>query len=440
VTDHPRSSELLAAATEPRAAGSVWAHLATCLTCQVIVGRLRAHGALPTRSRGQAESNIVEDGPTLPHGLVDAVVERTNGVPAPGELWRVVGAEGMIVLVRRLVDEETIDAVPVTLDIEMADDQTLIVPSDESPLACDLAVFVGFRSHIHVGAFANRLGGLSSVAADVELIARGATRAALAHTVGPAVAHADDQRLEYQQILRTLLSGLAPAAWVRATSHSDREVPTDQLMARIDGLHLHPVGLEPDGSGSELVVLARAVCLNSVVLICRFEEGRHRWTDLSAVAAACRRVTHYEPDVDAVAVFQPVPDRLAMLFTRQDLRGGAIGLPSGGRVPPTPSLAGMPLVDLLFKHFDGSVLPTSWAPGTPLAAAVAGDLTPRSRAFAESSAAAYATQARRAHIPGKRAGWGSAGSQVNLVVSFVQKLGSGDVNGAFELVEGDPLP
>jgi hypothetical protein len=446
---HPTSGELLAAATNPDCHALVAEHLDECILCRVLLTRLRASGAFSDQLDADQQARLMAASPSLPSEVTTLVSTRNASPPRRGELWRVVGSQGMLVWVRRLVDDRTVDVIPVTLDTEMSDERTLLVPSTQSPLELDLGAMVDLRTFVHRDTFENRLGSLQ-IADDVEALLANGDDVATTHAVGPPIDHEADQRLEYRHVLRTLLSDLSPSAREPETGdqheNSHRQavrgydsVPGDELRARLRGIRLLDI---PERGGEHRDVLTpvmKAIYLDTAVLICRFRGDDPAWGDYESVALHCRRLATLEDDSDAIAVFRPDSFQLALLFTRADLRE-AIGLPSGTSVPPSPWLEGVSLTDALIKYFDGSLFMGSWSADYLPVDGLHGDLTQRSRSHAEACANQLMSSSLRARQGAKRLGWSRAGSQVDLVVDFVQALSSGDVDSALGLLEDEPQP
>lgn len=131
-------------------------------------------------------------------------------IPRPGEIWLVSANEAILVWVRRVLDG-AVEVLAVTLDVNLADEQTLIVPSVESPLGVELALFTTLRAHVVPGVFLSRVAELSATTtarvAEVLAAAREG-RAAEGVGVGMPVRDPDDQVVEYQQELADLLAGV----------------------------------------------------------------------------------------------------------------------------------------------------------------------------------------------------------------------------------------
>ena len=76
--------------------------------------------------------------------------DRPASGPVVGELWRagLPGGGRVNVVWVRSVRSTEVGVVPVSFDVELADDATLIVPGDESPLGLPLAIHAGLEATI----------------------------------------------------------------------------------------------------------------------------------------------------------------------------------------------------------------------------------------------------------------------------------------------------
>ena len=90
-----------------------------------------------------------------------------------------------------------------------------MVGADATPLATEIAAMVSLRTHVHTGAFLNRVGilDIGKDVTEVMTAVRESPRPSGVR-VGPPIDYDDDQRLEYRQALRDLLAELSPSAWL----------------------------------------------------------------------------------------------------------------------------------------------------------------------------------------------------------------------------------
>ena len=112
-------------------------------------------------------------GVRVPDAALVAVrgADRPESGPMVGELWRASqpgGGPVNVVWVRSVRSTEVV-VVPVSFDVELADDATLIVPGDASPLGLPLAIHTGLEATIDRETLRDRLAPLdiSTLAVDV---------------------------------------------------------------------------------------------------------------------------------------------------------------------------------------------------------------------------------------------------------------------------------
>lgn len=160
---------------------------------------------------------ILSAAPPLPDGLADLIQAPRQGDPRPGEVWRVGRDEALLVWIRRVFDDGVVDVIPLVLDIELADEETVLIEADATPLACELAAMVALRTHVDLGAFLNRIG-TTDIRSDVTevMTATREGRQPNGVRVGPPVVDDGDSRIAYRQALRGLLYGLTPGTWREA--------------------------------------------------------------------------------------------------------------------------------------------------------------------------------------------------------------------------------
>jgi hypothetical protein len=209
-SDHPGALRL-AAARGVKADAAVRAHLEECVACRVRAARLW-HAAAPGEPGCEAVSRILAasaPGPALPGG---AAGPRSAGPPRPGELWRAGRGEALLVWVRRVLPG-AVDVLPVVLDVELADQESLLLPAGSTPLGVPLAVLAGVRAHVGPSALLRRVG-FAAIAGQVREVMAAAMegRPPACVEAGPPVTTAADQRIEYRQVIADLLADLAPGS------------------------------------------------------------------------------------------------------------------------------------------------------------------------------------------------------------------------------------
>lgn len=442
---HPSSSELMAALREPDRAASTLEHLDECLACRVRLSRIRRASG-PATASADSLQRIVEASTPLPEVLADVVSGGQDGEPQPNEIWRVGRSEALLVWVRRVFEDGVADIIPLVLDVELADQESVVVGADATPLAAETAAMVSLRTHIHTGAFINRVGilDIGKHVTEVMTAVREGRRPSGVR-VGPPIDDDDDQRLEYRRALRDLLAELSPSAWLetqddpRAGAEQRASEPTanrspdeidvikTDLGERLRGVQcrdLAPHTVTVDAAVRATSVL-KVVYLDTAVLVATLHGGSlTAFPETGAVAAACRKMTLIETDVDAVAVAISGGDWQTLLFTTAHMRS-AFELPGGAYTGPTATLEGYGLVDTLCKHLEGAM--TAWEV-TERASNRIGrtDLHQIVARHASTSIGQITAEGKRARQVAKRTAWGSLPDELNervarFVVAVVNK-------------------
>lgn len=432
---HPSSIELLTVLREPDQATSTLVHLDECLACRVRLSRIRRVTGLGPASADSLQ-RIVEASTPLPEVLANVVSSGQCGEPEPNDIWRVGRSEALLVWVRGVFADGVADVIPLVLDVELADQESLVVSADATPLATETAAMVSLRTHVHIGAFLNKVG-ILDIRKDVNEVMTAVRegRRPSGVRVGPPIDDDDDQRLEYRQALRDLLAELSPSAWLAAdddpgadaeqtasettTNHppDDIDIIKIDLGERLQGVQcrdLEPQTFTVDAAVRATTVL-KVVYLNTAVLVATLDGANPTtFPELRAVAAACRKMTLIETDADAVAVAIPRDDWQALLFTTAYTRD-AFELPGGSRTGPTPTLRGYGLVDTLCKHLEGAI--NAWEATEPARKLVRRtDLYQIAARHASTSMGQITVEGKRARQPAKKVAWG------NLPDEFDQRV------------------
>lgn len=424
---HPSSSELLVALHEPDRAASTLEHLGECLACRVRLSRIRRASGLATASADSLQ-RIVEASTLLPDFLADVVSSGQAGGPRPNEVWRVGRSEALLVWVRQVFEDGVADIIPLVLDVELADQESVLVGGDATPLAAETAAMISLRTHVHTGAFLNRIG-ILYIGKDVTEVMTAVRegRRPSGVRVGPPIDDDDDQRLEYRQALRDLLAELSPSAWLEAQDSpaagaeqrtgeptanrppNDVDVIKSDLGERLPGaqghdLERHTVTVKATVRATSIL---KVVYLDTAVLVATLDGGNlTTFLDIEAVAAACQKMTLIETDAHAVAIAIPRDDWPALLFTTAHMRS-AIELPRGTPTGPTVTLEGYGLVDILCKHLEGAI--PAWEVTERASSRRIGmtDLHQIAARNASTSIAQIATEGKRARQAAKRTAWES---------------------------------
>lgn len=409
---HPTALDLAEAASAGQTAG-LTRHLEGCVECRIRVARLARARTAGQEPPDGALARIVDGVTRLP--LPTEAERAESGTPRPGELWRVGRDEALLVWVRTVLDD-AIEVMPVTLDADLADDQTLILGADENALGVELALLVALRAHVHPGAFLSWVAdlpmGTADDVADVQAAAKGGSGT---HelAVGAPVHDPDDQIVEYQQTLADLLADLGPRAWTAPSTLDRLEASDDhtryelrQLLER-DLAERHPCRIQDSlkvtaelPSGAIMSAEVRVVFADSCVVVAVLADWQSQ--ERVDLASACRRILDQEPGSHAVAVCSPGLDWPTVVVAGLDTRE-AFEPPSGGRTPPRVPGEPLHVVDALAKYLDACV--PLWEDVDGMALQAGTDLPAVARRAAQSSVEEIAAQGRRAHTPAKTQAW-----------------------------------
>jgi len=427
MSDHLTSQELLEAAAH-NAADVTDRHVATCLSCQVLISRLREGLLGPVDPSPATITALGEVGPTVRLSFSNEIADS----PAEGDVWRTRAPGSLLIWIRRIVDDDTVEAVPVTLDPDVADNMSLVVGSHDTPWGCEAVLILDYRTHVHANALAEKVGSIDAATA-VRVMLDNDVEPPAGHT-GTPILDPNDQRVEYRDKLRFELSTYAPSIW--AKSHPPTpdywDVPRDELSLRLDGItYIEWPGIaRMVAPGIELVPCLKCAYLGSVVLVCRLSDPAYL-ANTDQIIDACRSVVAEEDDADAVAVFAADPRQEALVVRRADMRS-AIGLPSGAPVAPGPYLSDLPLVDILFKHFDRYAFAISWSADSEMPDIRQRDLGVLASEQVQVSAKRIAAKGRAAHQVAKKTGYSNAVQDLGPVEAFLLQAARGEIESALQ--------
>jgi hypothetical protein len=457
---HPSSSDLLTAVHQPDRAASTLEHVEECLACRVRLSRIRRASGPPATSADSLQ-RILEASAPLPEVLADVVSGGEGGEPQPNEIWRVGRSEALLVWVRRVFEDGVADVIPLVLDVELADQESVVVGADATPLATETAAMVSLRTHVHTDAFLNRVG-ILDIGKDVTEVMTAVRegRRPSGVRVGPPIDDDDDQRLEYRQALRDLLAELSPSAWLGAqddpgagteqrtseptANHSPDDIDDikadlgERLWgARYVDFTQHTVTVD---AAVRATTVLKVLYLDTVVLVATLD-GRSltAFPETGAVAAACRNMALVEADADAVAIAIPRDDWPTQLFTTPHMRT-AFELPRGVRAGPTATLEGYGFIDTLCKHLEGAI--TAWEVTERASDRITRtDLHQIAARHARTSIGKIIAEGKRARQP-KRAAWGNLPDELDqrvarFVVGIVNNGATDDALTEFALETRD---
>jgi len=396
----------------------------------------------------------------LPEVLADVVSGGQDGEPQPNEIWRVGRSEALLVWVRRVFEDGVADVIPLVLDVELADQESVVVGADATPLATETATMVSLRTHVHTGAFLNRVG-LLDIGKDVTEVMTAVRegRRPSGVRVGPPIDDDDDQRLEYRQALRDLLAELSPSAWLAIQdpgaeaeqrtseptanrSSNEIDVIETELGERLSGVQCrapeaHIVTVDAAAQAKSVL---KVMYLDTTVLVATLHGASlTAFPDTGAIAAACRNMTLIETDADAVAIAIPGDDWPTLLFTTGYMRK-AIELPGGDCAEPTATIGGYGLVDTLCKHLEGAM--PAWEVTEASNRIGRTNFHEIAVRHASTSIEQITAEGERARQAAKRTAWGSLADELDervarFVVAVVNKENVDDALAEFALETHD---
>lgn len=413
IHDHPSALALTTSRDESQEAATVREHLAVCLTCRVRAGRLR-HMTAPGSPSDDAVARILQASAPGPSVLARLTTTHEEASPRPGELWRVGRDEALLVWVRR-VFAHTADVVPAVLDIELADQESVVIPAHATPLGMPLALLTGVRGHVGMPAFLERLGPIDAAGLVQEVMsATREGRVPQGVDVGLLIESEDDQRIEYRQVVADLLSDLAPSRWPNPIAdevpESDydelcgllsRELPNRHYGTRVSEVPFRPVQAYDAAS---LWTCARVAYLDTSVIVAILDGARLEEALLvAALATGCLEVVRLEPDADAIAVTGKSPGWPTAVLGVPQLRT-AFEAPSGVQVPPRLTVEPLPVIDALAKFLDTQV--TAWEVTQPALPNVQNlDIRQLALEAAVEAVKNVTAEGRRAKTPAKQQAW-----------------------------------
>lgn len=361
---HPLSVELLAAATYEPGTEAIHDHMAGCVACRAEFDLL-TEDVPDTGPDDAAARRILEGAPALPSSLINMDRSAGHRVPAPGELWRIGNADEAVLALVSSVVGDTAHIVPFVVDLDMADDFSVYVNADASPLGVDAILLSDLARTVPLSVFLTWVGLLDvSGGVDAGYEAQiGA--AAIAETFAFPIENPHDWRIDPRLEIEEFLESLTlPASLPGAFAVWDYEYTFDALRTdlreRIFGSDLHPLQrlVFPVAQSHLLTCLAKVTHLQRSTVIAALTGSRpHMVFNADTLAVTCREVLRLEPDSSAVAVVIPVDTWVTALLTSADTNP-ALTAPTGSSVGPTTTYFGYGFVDTMHKFLDGRV--TAW--------------------------------------------------------------------------------
>jgi len=191
---------------------SVQEHIDACRECRLRLQRAAPAVPIPAVA-------LPADGPRVEPDLRKLLwVEPPD--PAPGQLWRLRWNDITALGVVLRVEGDDVIVTPVGLDERMADDYTVVVGPEWSPLHVGMSVWVALEAVVPFLVLDVYLGDadfLDQIAAVRQAYRQ---RRAVADTivVGPPVIDETDERTQYRRQLALAFASLADAEWVDVAS------------------------------------------------------------------------------------------------------------------------------------------------------------------------------------------------------------------------------
>jgi hypothetical protein len=401
MTSHPLDvdlADLVDGVLGAARAADVEAHLDGCLLCRL--KRRRLEGA-PAQG----------EGPALPAPAFDIPTLETGGEPAVDDLW-VAGTDDRLLVLVLGVTGDRIMAAPVTLDVEAADDEAVIV--EQSPFRTAVAVHPALAAEIPRSALTARLGALS-----------------VAGSHGSPIAGPSDARLELRQDLVDRLAAFAdpPLAGAGDGPPPRPEQVRSTLIADLRAMRGRACAARALEGWGDLVLaeqrgwtpLATVDEVGVVLVIFDTPHGLEDELDFDAARSVLTRL-----NASALVVLTGELSELADVFDASALHAG-IDMPSGTHNPPRPLISGLVPFDAIAKFLDqhSGARAMSAPTRSPVARVEVADVLREAAATATTD---LARQGARFKIAPKRRGYESiAGAEDAIAAALSTAFEGGSV-------------
>jgi hypothetical protein len=416
---HPTDATLADLALGELVDDAVDEHVDACDACRALVTRLRR--GLPELPDGELPVAAA-----LPVAAMSALADADRPAPTAGELWRARRPDGgpVVLVWIRKTGRAGVDVVPVTLDVELADDATVVVPDAVSPLGVALAVHTGLAATIGADVLLDRLGAVDLASLD---------------GAGPAISSLLDPRNEHRAALADALHELAggaadDAGWTLADEHSERGALLLDVHRGLGETHRAArVSPRPArASGDErLAGVALVVELDAFVLV----TSADRPLAGGDLLEAARAVLHADQLLNAVCVVEPTAPFLAVVVDRRDVVD-AIETPSGQLRPPRQSRTPAPVGVALSKFLDATISPFGRLASTIVAGAAV-DARGLAVDVVSEAVRAVEASAKTFKVEGKRPGYERVVRHRSSIIRLVEEaLAGADVDVA-SILEDD---
>lgn len=446
MNEHPLAIDLVAAAHYEPGTESIHEHLRDCAGCQdeyeVIQSDLHdnpntdgnnGNGLDVDELDAATTAEILAGAPTLPEALIS--MGNVQIEPAVGDLWQIGNdGEAILALITQTTDQ-TARVVPVVLDVDMADEKSIYIPADSSPLGVDAILINDLIGTLPVQALIAWVGTVAPDVVNQAVAAKPVPAATMGDRLAFPIHHHHDERHTVRWEIKTLLDDLtaahphspAPNASSAGRSHKWEftyafEELRNDLRARIFGsdLHLLPRTTLDIGQANTLTCIAKVNYLQTTTLIVTVTGPQpHLAMTGETLAAPCRTVLSREPDANAIAVVLPIADWTTVLFTSADTHAALVT--PAGHTEPKPTHIGYGLLDTMHKYLDSKV--TAWEETDsntgPLPTPDTDEITTRHSTVAVTSIRQSGTRSREP----KRAVWSTLPlTTSDVVMRFVQSL------------------
>ena len=419
------------------AAAQAEAHIARCLVCRARHGRL---GGAPTVAPSDDEPSRTA---TLPSpAFLVPVTEGGDEGPAPADLWLAGGDERTMVVVLGVQGGRVLVA-PVTFDIEAADEETLVVEGERSPVETGVAVYPELAAEVRRDALVERLGSFGTPAALADVLT--GTGAGMPGSAGAGV------RRGRPSSTPPIPGSRCASTWPTACRRwgSRRSNPTAPSGPRATA---QPLSLGSEEVRASLIGDLRAlrgrVCTTrrlfdwGDVLLARYAgwepvatidevgivlvvlDTPHGLTDDADFHTARSVLTRF--NATALVVLAGGISDLAEVFDASSLNHG-IDAPSGRHTPPRPLISGLTPFDAIGKYLDQTTGVRTAAPASrgPVTRVDVGDIL---RHAAGDALADAVRQGSRFKIAPKRRGYESiADDREPFEAAVGRAFGSGSV-------------
>lgn len=454
---HPTETALAAHAAGGQSDSALGDHVASCDQCRAIVVRL-SEEPLDDLS----DLPLPAAAPAVPPATVRAVADARIIEVTADQMWRAApptGGPTQLLWIRRLRSDGRVAVVPVTLDSDHADDYSLIVPADRSPLGVDLVFHTLVETTIDRRTLVDCIVERAGVAVAITTVRDARTHGLPVQgvRVGSPIVSLADERIEYRQQLSDALMQLTTTHFDPDLSDDDEahDLPThlptdtaigalidDEITAELIDTMLNGLsdtypaarvlptrsGLAHGGDISAFATVVNIDVFVSIVTVGSFVPDR----DLPEL---CRSVFSTDLSVHAVC-FVTIPGSFdARLVDRRDLCD-AYETPSGRMRLPDDVLHGS-VVDVLLKFFDRRVNPFRAITTTAV-----DPITINQRDLAvHYGAAAVRDIAERAsglRVPGKADGYRRVTHHRDAVVRIVEQALTHDTVDIDAILEDEP--